>query len=116
MNYTQVKILIHCSNNKLNKLILIDDSHDIRELRRGVKVINCYNNRLTKLILNSVCKVVYCQNNQLKELIITDSCRWIKCHNNQLEKLFIPAGCVEVWADMKSVTVLNKVEDLNLWI
>ena len=44
------------------------------------------------------------------ELIIPVGC------NNQLKELIIPDGCVEVVADMKSITELNKVDVLNLLI
>ena len=50
------------------------------------------------------------------ELIIPDGCEYVSCWNNQLKELVIPNGCGWVWADMKSVTELNKAYRLNLWI
>ena len=82
----------------------------------GVEKVICYNNKLTELIVSAGCKKVSCSNNQLKELIITEGCVKVDCSYNQLKELIIPDGCVYVWADMKSVTELNKVKDLNLWI
>ena len=99
---------IDCSDNQLKELII----------PAGCKVVNCSNNQLTKLIIPDGCKSksVSCYNNQLKELILPNSCDTISCWGNQLKVLVIPDGCREVWADMKSVTELNKVNILNLWI
>ena len=82
----------------------------------GCETVWCYNNQLKELIIPDGCKVVYCWKNQLKELIIHEGCEYVRCHNNQLKELFIPDGCKEIRADMKSVTVLNKVDELRLYI
>ena len=50
------------------------------------------------------------------KLIVSDGCELVNCMNNQLKELIIPDGCVWVRADMKSITELNKVEYLNLYI
>ena len=71
---------------------------------------------IVELILPDGCRVVNCENNQLKELIIPNSCKSISCHNNQLKELIVTDVCTFVRADMKSVTELNKVYDLRLWI
>ena len=49
-------------------------------------------------------------------MIIPDGCMCVFCEDNQLKELILPNSCKEVWADMKSVTILNKIEELNLWI
>ena len=37
-------------------------------------------------------------------------------YNKNIIQLIIPDRCEYIWADMKSVTELNKVEHLDLWI
>ena len=80
------------------------------------KRIDCSRNLLTKLVIPDKCDIIYCYNNQLKELIIPDGCEIVYCFNNQLKELIIPDGCEIVRADMKSVNVLNKLDNLDLWI
>ena len=82
----------------------------------GCRIVECSNNQLTDFIIPDGCKAVRCDNNQLTELIIPDGCESVWCYNNQLKELIIPDGCTEVVADMKSMTELNKVKELNLWI
>ena len=79
-------------------------------------ILDLWFNHIIELIIPDGCEHVFCQNNKLTELIIPDSCKNIRCDSNQLKELVIPAGCEEVHADMKSVTELNKVDELNLWI
>ena len=82
----------------------------------GYKIVRCYNNQLKELIVPDGCKIVSCLDNQLKELIIPEGCEYVSCWDNQLKELVIPDGCKEVWADMKSVTELNKIEELRLYL
>lgn len=73
---------------------------------------------LTKLIIPYNCSkdYIYCFSNKLKELILLNSCIEIWCDENQLKEFVIPENIKIVQCDMKSVTVLNKVNKLNLWI
>ena len=80
------------------------------------KKVWCFDNQLTELIIPDGCKYVRCYDNQLTKVIIPNSCEGISCRANQLKELVIPAGCEWVWADMKSVTELNKVDRLYLYI
>ena len=75
-----------------------------------------YSMNIVELIIPDGCIKVNCSNNQLKELIIPDGYKIIRCCNNKLKELVIPDECKRVWADMKSITELNIVDDLNLWI
>ena len=61
-------------------------------------------------------KSLYLYNNDIVELIIPDGCEYVHCYNNQLKELILPDGCEWVWADMKSVALLNKVDNLYLYI
>ena len=40
----------------------------------------------------------------------------VSCWDDQLKELIIPDGCGFVLVDMKSVTELNKVKNLNLLV
>ena len=92
------------------------EKSELLELLTGCDIDYCQNNQLNKLIIPDSCEYVDCNNNQLKELNIPDVCENVHCYNNQLKELVIPNGCGWVWADMKSVTELNKAYRLNLWI
>ena len=78
--------------------------------------LNLYNMDIIELIIPDGCETVWCWNNQLKELIIPEGCKRVDCENNQLKELIIPDECKWVRADLKSMTELNKVYDLNLYI
>ena len=69
-----------------------------------------------ELVIPTGCKEVYCYNNQLTKLILPNDCEIVYCRNNKLNVLVIPDSCKKVWADMKSITELNKVKKLDLWI
>ena len=68
------------------------------------------------MIIPNRCKRIDCSRNLLTKLVIPDKCDIIYCYNNQLKELIIPDGCEIVRADMKSVNVLNKLDNLDLWI
>ena len=78
----------------------------------------CENSNLTKLSIPYNCSNdrIYCWDNKLKELILLNSCIEIWCDGNQLKEFTIPENTKIVYCDMKSVTELNKVNKLNLWI
>ena len=75
-----------------------------------------WSENIIELIIPDGCEYVSCEYNQLKELIIPDGCVYVNCRHNQLKELIIPNDCEWVWADMKSVTELNKVNNLYLYI
>ena len=79
-------------------------------------ILNLCCEDIVELVIPDGYKRVWCNDNKLKELIIPDECKYVRCWNSQLKELIIPDGCEEVEADMKSVTVLNKVEGLYLTI
>ena len=54
--------------------------------------------------------------NEITELVICGKHKKIRCHYNQIKELIIPDGCECIEADMKSVTELNKVDYLHLYI
>ena len=97
---------------KYNKYYYKKSNGKVVELEQQILYI--YSKNIIELIIPDGCEWVLCWDNQLKELIIPDGCKRVYCHNNQLKELIIPNGCV--WADMKSVTELNKVNRLYLWI
>ena len=78
--------------------------------------LHLYDMNIIELVIPDGCETVYCFFNQLKELIIPDGCLYVSCFNNQLKKLILHDECKWIWADMKSVTELNKVDYLRLWI
>ena len=82
----------------------------------GCKIVSCYENQLNVLILPDGCKEVWCYNNQLKELVIPNGCKEVYCCYNQLKEFIVPNGCGKFWADMKSITKLNKIDNLRLFI
>ena len=75
-----------------------------------------YSMNIIELIIPDGYEYVSCWNNQLKELIIPEGCKVVCCQNNQLKELVIPNGCKRVMADMKSITELNKVDNLYLYL
>ena len=85
------------------------------ELKKQEKLY-LLNRNIVELVITDVFKEINCQHNQLTKLIIIDGCEVVKCHNNQLKELIISDKCEYVRADMKSVTELNKVDRLMLWI
>ena len=84
-------------------------------LNENCQSVYCWNNQLTELILNENCQSVYCWNNQLTELILNENCQSVYCWNNQLKEFDTNKAQI-VECDMKSLTNLNKVEELYLWI
>ena len=70
---------------------------------------------ITELVLNENCESVWCQNNQLTELVLNDNCEKVRCWNNKLKELDTNKS-EYVSCDMKSLTNLNKVKELRLWI
>ena len=89
---------------------------DGKVVELGQRILDIFSNNIIELVIPAGCKEVYCYNNQLKELVIPAGCEYVSCWDNQLKELVIPDGCKEVWADMKSVTELNKIEELRLYL
>ena len=90
-----------------------------REFNGGSLQIRTYTDPIVRVETKTVYKdrVIEKQTQCVQtKVIIPNSCEGISCRANQLKELVIPAGCEWVWADMKSVTELNKVDRLYLYI